>query len=86
MSLLSERTKKTPPLPPNLAARNYPEPKPAPEPLRSSSSGYLDLARELLKTRTPNSVAVPSVGADTLAFISIAASLVELVELQKKSR
>jgi hypothetical protein len=37
-------------------------------------------------SRAPNLTSMPAVGADTLALVSITASLVELVELQKKSR
>ena len=51
----TDKAEKTQPLPPNLAARNYPEPKPLPEPrplAELGAGGYLNLALEGLASRT----------------------------------
>jgi hypothetical protein len=85
----TDRKPKTQPVAPNIVARNYeapPPPRESPPFLELGGAGYLDLARSVLKSRTPNGTTMPGVGADTYALISIAASLAELVELQRKSR
>jgi hypothetical protein len=85
----TDRKPKTQPVPANIAARNYeapPTPRESPPFLELGGAGYLDLAREVLKSRTPVGTVMPAVGTDTYALVSIAASLAELVELQRKSR